>query len=132
MANGRNINPYGYARILLRDHPKAQSNGYVSEHTLVAEKILGKPLPVGACVHHINEQKSDNRPESLVICENRSYHIVLHRRMIAKKESGVAGWRKCGFCHQYDDPIHLEIQKTSCYHSECINKYHNMKRGEKL
>ena len=50
------------------------------QHVLVAERALGKDLPKGAVVHHVNEIKSDNRPENLVICPNESYHRLLHKR----------------------------------------------------
>lgn len=39
-------------------------------HILVAEKALGRTLPKGAEVHHVNEDRADNRNTNLVICEN--------------------------------------------------------------
>ena len=77
---GRLLTNYGYVLILMPEHPRADQKGYVREHIFVAEKILGKPLPPKAVVHHINEDKTDNRPENLVICQDRTYHFLLHRR----------------------------------------------------
>lgn len=51
------------------------------EHILVAERALGKKLPKGAVVHHINLDTHDNRGSNLVICPNEAYHRLLHRRM---------------------------------------------------
>src|SRR5439155_2061847 len=50
------------------------------EHVRIAETVLGKTLPSGAEVHHVNEDGLDNRHENLVICENRHYHRLLHVR----------------------------------------------------
>ena len=53
------------------------------EHRAVAERVLGKPLPPGAEIHHVNESKLDNRPENLVICQDHAYHALLHSRLAA-------------------------------------------------
>jgi HNH endonuclease len=50
------------------------------EHTLKAEKVLGRRLHKGECIHHINGDKTDNRNCNLLICTN-SYHRMLERRM---------------------------------------------------
>ncbi len=52
------------------------------EHILKAEKALGRPLPKGAVVHHMNRKPWDNdTPLNLVICPDQGYHLLLHRRM---------------------------------------------------
>ena len=120
---GRTTTTTGYVCILNRNHPRASSNGYVREHILIAEKALGKPLPVNAVVHH-------HTPEQLVICENQAYHLLLHQRTKALKACGHADWIKCGYCKQYDDPTKL----VGRYHRSCHIKYmakYNKKRATK-
>lgn len=95
-------------------------------HTVKAEKALGKPLPEGVEVHHHNEIRSDNRDMNLVICEDRTYHCLLHTRMRAKEACGDPKKRKCKFCKQYDDVCNLFIVDSngrSHYHPRCEGLY---------
>lgn len=54
--NGGRLERDGRVLIYRPEHQRAHSNGYVYEHILVAESALGKPLPVRAVVHHVNER----------------------------------------------------------------------------
>lgn len=61
------------------DHPRADSQGYVYEHTLVMEQKIGR-LPQGKeQVHHINLDKKDNRPENLFLVDDKSQHGKIHK-----------------------------------------------------
>ena len=94
-------------------------------HVIVAEAALGKPLPKGAEVHHINEIKTDNRSENLVICPSKAYHKMLHTRATALSECGNASFRKCPFCKKYDNPDAMKHNKSSryFYHNACKQDY---------
>lgn len=86
--NGRFIGGNGYVYVLV---PREERVGhrcslldgrYIAEHTLIAERVLGRCLRRGEVVHHINGDKQDNRHQNLVIC-TQSYHALLHQRMAA-------------------------------------------------
>jgi hypothetical protein len=51
----------------------------VREYRLRAEEALGHPLPPKAVVHHATGSLAPGAP--LVICQDESYHRLLHRRM---------------------------------------------------
>ena len=94
-----------------------------SAHVELAERALGKPLPQGAEVHHVNGIKSDNRPENLVICPDHAYHALLHTRQRAMNACGNPDYRRCEICGQWDDPLHMYQRKSKPgqWHRACGN-----------
>lgn len=68
---GKFIDKSGYVMVRLPDHPRAKrffgGGGYVREHIVVMEQELGRSLRKDETVHHINGDRSDNRPANLEI-----------------------------------------------------------------
>lgn len=56
---------------------------YVAEHRAVGAALAGRPLTVDDVVHHINGEKTDNRPENLAVTP-RADHTREHREFERK------------------------------------------------
>ena len=69
-----------YVRVWMPDHHRADTGGYVFEHVLVAEMMLGRPLLPEEVVHHKNALKDDNRPRNLLVFPEQSDHATHHQR----------------------------------------------------
>ncbi len=104
-------------------HPNAYKGHYVLRYVLIAEKVLGTLLPKGAVIHHVDNNTSNDNNNNLVICENDTYHILLHLRQRAYNACGHATWRKCKYCKKYDSPENLEIYYSGVCHAKCRKQY---------
>ena len=72
---GRTVDKAGYTLLYRPEHPNCNSNGYVREHRIVCEQILGRPLRREEVVHHKNDDPADNRPENLQVYDCNADHL---------------------------------------------------------
>jgi len=77
---GRFIHASGYVMVWCPDHPSRQNTtkAHVQEHRLVVEKALGRYLTAKEVVHHVNENKIDNRLINLMVFPDHILHAKFH------------------------------------------------------
>lgn len=85
------INGSGYILIASPNHPLKDKQGYVREHRLIMEQVVGRYLRPEEDVHHLDHNKQNNDPTNLELFASRSEHLKKYHR-----EGGRAGWFKKG------------------------------------
>ena len=75
--NGRIIDKRGYVLIYCPSDP-FNKHGYVLEHRLVCESLIGRMLNQNEVIHHIDFNRKNNDPSNLVIFPNQSEHSHWH------------------------------------------------------
>lgn len=88
-----------YHKMFGKDNPKYKlrkwriSNGYevmwkghkrIYKHHILMEKHIGRKLKKGEVIHHINNKRSDNRIENLMLFPNNKAHLSYHNKLRIK------------------------------------------------
>lgn len=111
----------GYVRINIGRNKRAL------EHREVIKRVIGKEIPRGAIPHHVDYNKSNNKNNNLVLCNDRAYHNLIHRRTDALRLCGHADWLKCCYCKEYDSEENLYVQnkgsRIAARHIKCHREY---------
>ncbi len=80
--------PMVYAPWCSRARTTGKTKGYAYIHIVRVEKALGHALPSEARVHHVDENRKNNRNSNLVACQDEAYHQLLHARMRVLRAGG--------------------------------------------
>ena len=110
-----------YIFIYCPEHPKANQQGNVRLHILVAEQKLGRELIGDECVHHIDLNKHNNEPSNLIVFKTNEDHSRFHKTGIKIEiEPNVyispKQYAKCPTCNKY---FHLRNLDTIYCCREC-------------
>ena len=84
--NGKYQDKVGYIHIYKPKHLDSK-DGYILEHRLIMEEMIGRRLKPEEVVHHKNKIKNDNKPKNLQLFENSSSHIRFHCQEIVLIET---------------------------------------------
>jgi hypothetical protein len=107
---------YNYA--IVRDHPNRTKKNYVLEHRVVMENHIGRLLTSDEVVHHINEDKKDNRIENLSI-SSLSEHTRHHQAEIGRLHCKL----KCPNCE-----VIFDIEKRQTFLCKKTTNYTSCSR----
>lgn len=88
---GKMVTQRGYVKVRKPNHPQADSRGYICEHRLVMESIVGRYLLPNEIVHHIDGNLCNNEPSNLMLLKSQTYHLYYHQ--LKRKSTSC---KKCG------------------------------------
>lgn len=71
----------GYILVYAPTHPFCNKDGYVAEHRLTAELLLGRFLLKQEVIHHIDFNKTNNDIRNLMLFPSNKEHMSFHRKM---------------------------------------------------
>lgn len=105
------------------------------QHVQIVETVLGRRLPVGTVVHHANQVRDDNANGNLVVLQNTSEHMALHRRLRVLRAGGDP-WtdRLCCSCglkprtEFYGGPVKFSSECRPCSRKRALRRLHGDSR----
>jgi hypothetical protein len=122
------------------NHRLAHSSKKVLEYYLILESVIPGVFDPkkGHCIHHVDGDITNNLNTNLVVCQDKAYHNLLHKRQRAHAACGFAHYLTCAFCKQYDDPKNMSLSRgknsTSDrgIHRSCHTEYEKNRKLRRL
>lgn len=112
---GVTLDKDGYVLRYTPNHPYANKGGYVREHRLVMEKMIGRYLRPEEVPHHKDDDPSNNHPDNLQLFENNGVHLSATRKGIRANwtEEGLARMKEASDRQRIPMPDNLlEMYET--------------------
>lgn len=119
----------GYNKVKLLDPEKNIKKGYIidkdgykqiringksrREHRVIMEAYLNRKLQNNEIVHHINEDKTDNRIENLDVMSFAEYRLLHCDDKILEKKTALNLYKKG--MHMTEIPKHVSLGYSSIY-----------------
>jgi len=76
------IDKKGYFLIYKPDHKYSETkNGWIYNHREVVENFIKRKLKKGECIHHIDEDKTNNKIENLMLFKSHKEHSSFHNKV---------------------------------------------------
>lgn len=138
--NKKRVMKNGYVVVEFPEHPRAFDTGTgivgVYEHVLIAEEdVIDRPLKTSEVVHHLDQNRSNNSPENLLVLSNPMHgklHSWLDKNEVKPKEDyGVRKELGCIRCSLCERPInHGETYCSTKCASESRRKLPDISKEE--
>jgi len=95
------------------------------EHQIVVKTVLGYMPKFPIEIHHIDENRKNNENNNLVVCQDHSYHRLLHKRAKALKETGVINKYQCSLCKKWFNQNEMNGNRQSGWCKKCHCAYYS-------
>ena len=121
----------GYVMIYKPEHPRSRNgnfSGYVYEHIVVAETILGRSLYEGEEVHHLDEQRHNNHPSNLLVLykgQHTKLHNWLRQNYVVRKPSFLQPkiMNSCPICgNEKSSDLKYCSSNCACYGQRTVDR----------
>ena len=120
-----------YEYIINKSHPRANEDGAIYVHMIVAEEKLGRYLLPDEVVHHKDLNKLNNDPDNLMIFASNSDHSRFHangcdENTLSLNENGVYTCKKqeftCIDCGKEITKDGLRCKTCAAIHGRKVNR----------
>lgn len=114
-----------YEYVIDKTHPRANKDGQVYLHIIIAEKKIGRYLLPEEIVHHKDLNKLNNDPSNLIVFATKGDHTRFHKNGCNEHTLllNSNGAYTCLSCKRVCIDCGTEVSKDALRCIHCANKY---------